>query len=237
VDTAGSVYWIASLYDADGATLAEGVCGTPGETTVVTAPPPALAVTTNATPTVLLGEPARDVATVTGEIPEGARLGFQAYRQAGEAPECTEDELVFTSAQVALDGAGEHTSESVVFEEAGRYFWIATVVDAEGAVLARGLCGAPDETTIVALPPLPPTPELAFTGMGDWLVPAGVGAGLLLLAGAGVLVFGRRPAMKREAAGYVRDEDREYLGLEDIDGLEDTADAEDRRGMGGTAND
>ncbi len=40
VDRAGHVYWVETLYGKDGKVLAEGRCGAPGETTVVTGTPP-----------------------------------------------------------------------------------------------------------------------------------------------------------------------------------------------------
>ncbi len=40
VDRAGQVYWVETLYGKDGKVLAEGRCGAPGETTVVTGAPP-----------------------------------------------------------------------------------------------------------------------------------------------------------------------------------------------------
>ncbi len=225
VDQAGSVYWIETLYDAKGEVLVEGSCGAPGETTVVTEQPVELTVTTLATPTVVLGHPATDTAIVSGTVPEGATVTFEAYRQHGDAPVCTEEELVYTGDPILLDGPGEYTSEPVVFEHAGTYYWIETVRDSEGEVLARGLCGAPGETTKVTevpppAPPQPPTDRLAFTGGGDWLLPFGIAAAVFLLAGAGALVFGRRLAIYRERNGYVREEDLEYGGLEDIEGLD-----------------
>ena len=228
VDEPGSVYWVETLYDADGDVLVEGTCGAPGETTVVTGQPEELTVTTLATPTVVLGEPAVDTAIVNGTVPDGATVAFEAYRQHGEAPACTEEELVYTGKPVPLDGPGEYTSEPLVFERVGTYYWIETIRDAEGTILSRGVCGAPGETTVVTEvtpPPQPPTDRLAFTGTGDWLWPVGIAAGVFLLAGAGALVFGRRLAIYRERNGYLREEDREYGGLEDIEGLDlDAAD-------------
>ena len=40
VDRAGHVYWVETLYGKDGKVLAEGKCGAPGETTIVTGTPP-----------------------------------------------------------------------------------------------------------------------------------------------------------------------------------------------------
>ena len=221
VDAAGNVYWIETLYDADGEILAEGDCGAPGETTVVLDQPDDLTVKTNAVATVTLGDPAHDVATVTGTVPEGAQLLFEAYRQNGDTATCTADELVFTSALISLDGPGDYRSDEVVFDRVGTYYWVETVIDAEGTVLHRGLCGAPDETTTVtAEPEKPVTPEtpksqLAVTGGGSWL-PLGLAAGASLALLGGVLLFGRRLAIARERAGYVREEDEAFHEIEEL---------------------
>lgn len=231
VDQAGNVYWIETLYDAGDAVLVEGTCGAPGETTVVTAQPEELTVTTMAVAEVALGEPAHDTAKVTGTVPDGATLVFEAYRQDGDTATCTPDELVFTSEAVAVTGPGEYESGEVVFEQVGTYYWIETVHDSGGEVIHRGLCGAPNETTTVvpveSPPPTPETPEtpevpgtpvtppnLAQTGAGDWMLPVGIGGGILTLAGALTLWFGRRLAQYRERNGYVREEDQELLAEE-----------------------
>jgi len=105
VDEAGSVYW-----NADGKVLVEGSCGAPGERTVVTEQPVGLTVTTLATPTVVLGKPATDTAIVSGIVPEEATVAFEAYRQHGDAPVCTEEELVYSGEPIPLDGPGKYTS-------------------------------------------------------------------------------------------------------------------------------
>ncbi len=210
----GNVYWVETLYGADGDVIAEGTCGAPGETTVVSEQPDELRVKTNAVPTVVLGEPARDVATVTGTVPEGARLVFEAYRQHSGEALCTAEELVFTSAVIDLNGPGEYASDEVVFDEVGTYYWVETVIDRDGLILHRGLCGAPDETTTVTPVPeergKPGTPgELAQTGGGGWW-PLGLAGGLIAAATGGVLLFGRRLAIARERNGYVREEDEAF---------------------------
>lgn len=210
----GNVYWVETLYNTEGDLIAEGTCGAPGETTVVTEQPDELRVKTNAVPTVVLGEPARDVATVTGTVPEGARLVFEAYRQHSGEALCTAEELVFTSAVIDLKGPGDYTSDEVVFDEVGTYYWVETVIDQDGLILHRGLCGAPDETTTVTPVPEEPgkpgTPgELAQTGGGGWW-PLGLAGGLIAAATGGVLLFGRRLAIARERNGYVREEDEAF---------------------------
>ena len=215
--TPGSVYWVEALYDHTGTVLVEGVCGAPGETTVVTATE-ILTVTTKAVAAVTLGQPARDTAIVTGPVPAGATVTFDAYLQDGDQATCTDGELVFTSAPVPVDGPGEYTSEPVVFETIGVYFWVETLRDADGVLLHRGLCGAPDETTTVTVVPVVPSgldvPSLALTGVGDWLLPAGIAGGVFALAGVLALWFGRRLAIMRERDGYVREEDR--VDLDDL---------------------
>ncbi len=214
VDTAGNVYWIETLYDSNGEIIAEGECGAPGETTIVKEQPEELSVKTNAVPTVTLGDPAHDVATVTGTVPAGAQLRFEAYRQDGDTATCTPEELVFTSTVIELDGPGEYGSDEVVFDRTGVYYWVETVTDKDGTILHRGVCGAPDETTIVTPvpdePSKPGTPgELAHTGGGDWW-PLGLAGGLIAAATGGVLLFGRRLAIARARVGYVREEDQGF---------------------------
>lgn len=219
-DAAGNVFWVETLYGADGEVIAEGTCGAPGETTVIREQPEHLTVKTNAVPEVVLGDPAHDVATVTGTVPDGAQLVFEAYRQDGESATCTPEELVFTSKSINLDGPGEYRSDEVVFDQAGVYYWVETVTGADGAVLHRGLCGAPDETTTVT--PAPEEPEepggpgrLAQTGGGDWW-PLGLAGGLMAAATGGVLLFGRRLQVARHRAGYVREEDEAFQEFHDL---------------------
>lgn len=202
VTSPGNVYWVESLYGADGAVLVEGVCGAPGETTVVTGQPGTVVVTTMAVPTVILGESAHDTAKVTGAVPEGATLVFEAYRQNGDIATCTAGDLVFTSTPVKVDGPGEYASGAVVFDQIGTYQWIETLYDADGTVIHRGLCGAPNETTTVtSVPPSPSTPQaLARTGADGW-VPFGIGGGILTLAGALTVWLGRRGAAHRAGSG------------------------------------
>lgn len=214
VDTAGNVYWIETLYDSDGEIIAEGECGAPGETTVVKEQPEELIVKTNAVPTATLGDPAYDVATVSGTVPDGAQLRFEAYRQDSDTATCTPEELLFTSTVIELEGPGEYRSDEVVFDRTGVYYWVETVTDKDGTILHRGVCGAPDETTTVTevsdAPSKPGTPgELAHTGGGDWW-PLGLAGGLIAAATGGVLLFGRRLAIARERAGYVREEEQGF---------------------------
>jgi len=215
VDKPGNVYWVETLYGPKGDVLVTGKCGAPGETTVVTPPPP-VKVTTKATPEVQLGEPARDTAIVTGAVPEGATVVFRAYRQTSDNTAggvCTDAELVFTTRPVPVPGAGEFTSEDVVFDKPGTYFWVETLLDENNEIIHVGQCGAPDETTIVTDKPTPPPPgpradtggELAVTGTPGWM-PLGIIASLALLGAGAALLFGRRLTTRREAEDRTREE-------------------------------
>lgn len=218
VTTAGNVYWIETLYGPDDQELSTGVCGAPGETTVVTGQPEGPSVKTKAVPSVELGQPAHDLGTVSGTLPEdGAILTFRAYRQKqvkGEVtkPSCTDKTLVFTSEPISVDKPGEYPSGEVVFDKAGVYYWIETLTDTSGNVLHDGVCGAPDETTVVhppttpdtpATPNTPDTPNLPQTGAP---VSAGlVGIALAALLGGGLLLLSQR----RHRATNLKDEEGE----------------------------
>lgn len=209
VQSAGLVFWVETLHAPDGEVLAEGFIGAPGETTTVHERPAEVIVTTKAMPEVTLGDPAHDVAIVTGTVPEGAMLAFQAYRQTGDQAVCDAENLVFDTHDrlIPVTEAGEYTSAEVVFEKVGTYFWIETLYNQDGEILHRGVCGADGETTKVIEKPVTPPgpPSLAVTGSGwSW---AGIIAALMLIATGGTLWFGRRLALYRERTGYVRDED------------------------------
>ncbi|MGF3053701.1 hypothetical protein ACQUSY_07025 [Microbacterium sp. YY-03] len=226
VESAGNVYWVETLYDADGEVLSEGACGAPGETTVVTEGEK-LTVTTKAVANVVLGEPAHDVAIVTGPVPEGTTLVFEAYRQYGDEAVCEVDNRVFDTweSPIAVTGPSEYASAEVVFDKVGTYFWIETLLDTNGESIHRGLCGTPGETTVVSeVPVTPETPveetpqrELAQTGADGWLIGVGAAAALSLIASGAVLLFGRRLAQRREAAENAEGgEEPELVTLEDL---------------------
>ena len=191
----------------------------------VPGPPPQapdIRVSTRATPEVLVGEPFRDVATVTGtRIPAGAYLVFRAFGPYGEQPaEGEVGDPFYESEPIPVTGAGDYESPAITVDKPGLVFWVETVYAADGTVLASGYLGAPGETTrVIATPPtVPPrTPPLAYTGTPGWVLPVGIGSALALLALGITLVLGRRLAMARAAAGHVREED--WLSVEQIESL------------------
>lgn len=115
-------------------------------------------VHTNATPSVALTDTAKDEAIVDGEVPEGAVISFEAYRQSGDTASCTVDTRVYdgsTSPVTVTAGQNEkksYWSSEVRFTEAGTYYWVETLRTKDGQVIHRGECGAPGESTKVTVP-------------------------------------------------------------------------------------
>lgn len=178
---AGTFFWVETLISGAGNVLHVGECGAALETTVAAFP----TVTTAASAQVLLGQPATDIATIIGGVPVGSSLVFQAYRQAPDtSPVCEADNVVFDTSDrpIAVDSAGVYESAPVVFDAVGTYFWVETLLDPDGDVLHRGVCGEPLETTLVVK-------ELAATGGG--LGGAVYLLGGLIVVGAGAMVFAR----------------------------------------------
>jgi len=196
----GTVYWVETARLPDGTLVHEGECGLPNETTLVQL----VEVTTVATPDVWLGDPASDTALLTGMVPEGATVTFNAYRQptgtptgAGGmldedgvvlAPVCDAATRVFdgTSSPVVApagnfpDGTFVDGPETV-FTEAGTHYWVETLRDRDGEILHQGECGAPNETTLASVP------ELPVTGVPAGLTELGVGASAAALLGLALL--------------------------------------------------
>lgn len=145
----GTVFWVATLSAADGTVIAEGDCGDPSEVTEVVD----FSFVTDATPSVAMGDVARDIATVTGPTPTGATMIFRAYAQTPQpdgtiVPDCSAATLFYTSPAVGLNGTGVYQSPEV---ETGSdtLYWVATAYDRDNNVLHAGVCGDPEEITNV----------------------------------------------------------------------------------------
>lgn len=174
-------------------------------------------VRTQAQPEAYVGEDFSDSAIISGtHIPDGSYLIFRAYGPFKTQPaEGEAGDPFFISAKIPVTGPGDYESGMTRVEEPGLVFWVETLYTADGEVLAEGHIGAPGETTVVQDHPAPPSPEpvkpeqqekLAVTGGGPWMVPAGIGA--IILVGSGLtLWFGRRLAKHLERSGHPRDED------------------------------
>jgi hypothetical protein len=157
----GTYVWRERAVDVQGRLVHEGACGVESETTQAPLP----TVTTQATPTVGWGGEVTDAATVSGPIPvTGAtHLTFEVFRAPdGVAPAdaCTPETLVADTAgnPVPVRAEGSFTSPPVRLREIGTHYWIETLwhtpEGGEARVLARGICGLENETTVVEQPAL-----------------------------------------------------------------------------------
>lgn len=169
-----------------------------------------ISVVTQAQPEVRVGDPFEDTALVQGSrIPDGAYLVFRAYGpiEPDKEPAC--EAAFFTSAEISVSQAGVYRSGAAVAKTPGHVYWVETLYDAEGEVIAEGSCGTPGETTVVLerppgtpvtpLPPAPPAlPELPVTGGGSEWLPVWIGLAIVLIVTGGVLWFGRKLAIYRE---------------------------------------
>lgn len=189
-DEHGKYYWVESFYSNDGTLIHEGECGLEEETTLVSPG----SVVTHASAIVEPGALAKDTATVTGKMPDGAVLVFRAFAQQGVAdgPLCDESTLVFTSDKVPVDGPGRYTSESTKFDQAGTYFWVETLYDEEGNPLHVGECGIATETTEVRLEALARTGFPIGGTIGLATVLLGLGVGVLVAVRRGIRATERR---------------------------------------------
>ncbi|MBU5421206.1 hypothetical protein KQI48_00865 [Cellulomonas hominis] len=143
----GDVYWVATYYDADGQVVVRGAFGDPSEITRVTAPERPV-VTTLAQPMVALGDPAYDVAYVSGPVEPESVLTWAAYRQA-DSDDLADDELVAEIGPVTIYHGGTYESPAVVFDEVGTYYWVETLTGPDGEVVHVGEPRLPAETTQV----------------------------------------------------------------------------------------
>lgn len=205
----GKYLWVETLSftpeDSETPTVVHrGECGVREETSFV------VDVTSQAQERGKAGETATDTAIVNGVIPEGSTIEFSAYKVAADAPQatpgangtwtgvdvCSDDKLIKTTDAVAVPG-GLHENTNIVSAAVDlpkdtsdyKVYWIETVKDENGNVIAHGECGLPHETTTVEKS----EDELAWTG-GDStaaLIAGGI-AITALIAGAGVYALRRR---------------------------------------------
>lgn len=153
-DSAGHIVWVWSAPETLFTTGWADGWNTKGEVVRVTTPQ----VRTKATPSVPLSDTAKDEAVVDGEVPEGAVITFEAYRQTGDRASCTVESRVYdgsTSPVAVAAGRNEkrsYWSSEVRFTEPGVHHWVETLRTKDGRVLHRGECGVPGETTKVTVP-------------------------------------------------------------------------------------
>lgn len=217
VDRTGEYWWVESLITRDPSTgedvvIVTGECGLADETTTVGTP----IVVTQATRHAYVGDPVRDIAVVTGPIPDPetgirAELTFQAFRQYGDVPSCTPGNRVADlDSPVRVTAAGSYESDEVRFLEAGTYLWVETLTyvlsSGEREIVHTGACGLPQETTGVT-----ERSVLALTGADGSLtvlawVSLGIG-GLLVSIGAALLLANRHRGkrMRERSRASVRE--------------------------------
>lgn len=189
----GTYYWIETLFSHADQVIHRGLCGEVSETTVISA----ATVTTQAVSDVTLGASAHDKAMVEGEVPTGAYLTFEAFKQEATGTDtCTTSTRVFSSSTpVMTSGPGEYESPETTFTETGTYYWVETLWDSQGAIIHRGECGARGETTGV-------TPaRLAMTGAtidsAEILIAGSIAGGVVIL---GLLLLTAGWTRRRRAA-------------------------------------
>lgn len=211
VDEPGMVYWQATLKDKDGKIVAQDKLGMKYETTKVKD----YRVSTKALETVSLGGKAYDTAIVSGEIPEGTKLTFEAFSEKYDDkgnPVCEKaNRIGETEYGDLIDAPGEYKSGGVVFSKdqltfdasgVATVWWVETATPADGENVKVGECGLNTETTKVT-----DTPVVASDGAGDGagrssgLARTGASGGtialialLLGLVGLGVVVARKRTA-------------------------------------------
>ena len=146
----GSYQWVAT-YSGDAVyPPATSPCGAPGETSVVNQA--AATIVTAATPTVTIGSPISDTATVTGApapapVPTGT-VSFAVYGP--NDPTCA-GAPVFFSVNRPLGGGPPPTATSEPFTPTapGTYEWVAVYNGDAAYPPVTSPCGAPGETSVV----------------------------------------------------------------------------------------
>ncbi|MCF2706330.1 hypothetical protein I6E29_03500 [Arcanobacterium haemolyticum] len=120
-------------------------------------------VVTQATKRVLVGQDFTDTALVTGDVPAGSYLVFEAFGPHSDEsrPRC--DDPFFTSEKIMVDRADYHESGPARVDSAGQVYWIETLYGKDGTVISRGECGIPSETTEV----VPYEPEIHTKAHAD----------------------------------------------------------------------
>ena len=140
----GTYQWTA-VYSGDANNIgATSPCGAPNEASVVQPIQPS--IVTMATPTVPLGQPISDTATLAGGFSPTGTITFNLYGP--NDPTCA-GAIIFTST-VPVAGNGNYTSNPpFVPPAAGTYQWVATYSGDANNFPATSPCGAPNEASVV----------------------------------------------------------------------------------------
>lgn len=160
IEENGKYLWVEKLWsipptDGERELIHEGGCGVPEEISFALDVTTVALSDTGATTGIEHGISVWDTARLTGYIPEGGRVNFEAYLVPAGTTKCTADTLAWTSDDVPLDGGFydtdhplEVTSERHTFtpDVDSTLYFVAVTYDALGREVNRGECGDPDET-------------------------------------------------------------------------------------------
>lgn len=211
-DEHGTILWVESLHSipaggGKSVEISRGVCGVPDETTHVVDVSTKASSADGSSP-VKPGAAVQDTATIAGALPVGAVITFEAYRGIG-APVCSDATRVWTSQPTTLTGgfyapAKPLTLTSGSFTPSAQgqvtsVWFVETVRDESGQILAQGECGVPDETLTLT------KSVLATTGATPVIPALALGASVLLvgIALSGLVVMNR---CRRTVAAAGKDE-------------------------------
>jgi hypothetical protein len=148
----GNVYWVATLYEANGTIYRNttetgfeeirGTCGEKEETTEVFWD---VELSSNATKDAVIGTPIFDTAHISAStsVPTGLLIEFSCYKDNGYL---VGTDLVYYNSK-SLTHLGDVSSASFVPSDPGRYYWVVTIYDQFNRIVAQGDYGDPSETS------------------------------------------------------------------------------------------
>jgi hypothetical protein len=140
--THGRYFWVARIFNpADQREYFRGQCGDPNEISRV------FNIVTNATKSVQLGSKIRDLARVSGDLPEGSSIRFKLYKPGDD--NCQQEPVYVSDLIPTVDGKTEYFSDSVLTRQVGIYRWVEELVGEEDNILTRGECGIENENSHV----------------------------------------------------------------------------------------
>ncbi|MCA1683777.1 MAG: hypothetical protein LC708_01415, partial [Actinobacteria bacterium] len=143
---AGTYRWIAAYSGDANNAAATTACNDPNETVVVTAPP-ALTITTTASPGVLVGGFVHDTATLGGGTDPTGTITFTLF---GPGDATCSGTPAFVSPPVPVVGAASYDSANFTPTIPGTYRWIAAYSGDANNAPATTACGDPAETVVVS---------------------------------------------------------------------------------------
>jgi hypothetical protein len=116
---------------------------------VVPPPPPPTTVTTQASPSVPLGSPISDTATMIAATNNTGIINFQLYGP--DDPTCSTVPASFTVRSVATSGSGSYSSGSFTPTVAGTYRWVAQYLGDVNTSGFQTACNDPNESVVVGV--------------------------------------------------------------------------------------